>query len=468
MSTRRTSFLAALVLGLLASCARAHDHHDDEVMSEENLAKPIDTILWMHVLVQIIAWGFMFPIGMVLGLAKSKYHVPLQATTFALTIGGYVLGHSHGGRAFPSTFHGVFANILVIFIITQLSLGIYLKLHIHEKTLRPYVVPFHSVIGKLWPVLGWTQMLLGAMTLRGYCMGGHTPQCLAHYIMGSAFIGYGILLAVAMYAGAAWLRRTGHSQEWFDSWVIFLWGIVNTFTEHRGSLTSWSHKDLQHTMLGVLWWTGGGLGIFLSRGGRRSVVPAVIIMMTGWAMSAHEQAMPISTKVHAIFGVVLGSAGLARVVEICFVLGDKPTQSPNSTDESTGRRALKSFQHFPPFLLVAGGLLFMSATDEELEYVMSLEIDHVTYTLMMISLAFIIYLYAVSLINLYFISGKNGSAGGAIAIGDADSTKGYQSVPPTPTRTKRPEYPGVMHDEEAYEMNGPSGHYADEPPSPDR
>lgn len=90
-------------------------------------------------------------------------------------------------------------------------------------------------------------MLLGAMTLRGYCMDGATPQCLAHYIMGSAFIGYGILLALAMYVGAEWLKRTGHSQEWFDSWVIFLWGIVNTFTEHRGSLTKWSHKDLQHT-----------------------------------------------------------------------------------------------------------------------------------------------------------------------------------------------------------------------------
>lgn len=90
-------------------------------------------------------------------------------------------------------------------------------------------------------------MLFGALTLRGYCMGEATGQCLAHYIMGSAFIGYGILLALAMYVGAEWLRRTGHSQEWFDSWVIFLWGIVNTFTEHRGSLTKWSHKDLQHT-----------------------------------------------------------------------------------------------------------------------------------------------------------------------------------------------------------------------------
>ena len=66
-------------------------------------------------------------------------------------------------------------------------------------------------------------------------------------------------------------------------------GIINTFTMHQGG--PWSNKDMQHTMLvrvslyidetranhqGVLWWAGGLLGIFLSRGGRRSFVPAVM------------------------------------------------------------------------------------------------------------------------------------------------------------------------------------------------
>jgi hypothetical protein len=56
--------------------------------------------------------------------------------------------------------------------------------------------------------------------------------------------------------------------------------MVNTFTEHHGG--AWSVKDMQHTyvssdnclskrdqpicrVLGVLWWAGGALGIFLSR-----------------------------------------------------------------------------------------------------------------------------------------------------------------------------------------------------------
>lgn len=113
--------------------------------------------------------------------------------------------------------------------------------------------------------------------------------------MGSAFIGYATILVIMLNLGGNWLKRTGCSQEMLDSSVITVWGIINTFTEHHGG--PWTHKDMQHTMMGVLWWAGGMLGIFLSRKGRRSFVPAVIIVMTGWGMSAHEQDLMISSKV---------------------------------------------------------------------------------------------------------------------------------------------------------------------------
>jgi hypothetical protein len=89
----------------------------------------------------------------------------------------------HGGRQFLASAHGKFANILLIPIAAQLVLGVYLKLHIHERTLRPLAVRVHGVIGKSYPVLGWVQMLFGAIVFRGYCRGGALPQCLAHYIM---------------------------------------------------------------------------------------------------------------------------------------------------------------------------------------------------------------------------------------------------------------------------------------------
>ncbi|KAG7094232.1 hypothetical protein E1B28_007838 [Marasmius oreades] len=405
-----------------ATLLLAHDHHDE--LPEDNDTRPIDTVLWIHIFLQAFVWGVLFPVGMVLGLSKSRWHVPLQGTGFLLTAGGYVLGHAHKGRAFLEGAHGKMANIMFIPISSQLLLGIYLKLHIHEQTLRPYAVKLHGVIGKAYPILGWVQMLFGAITVGGYCRGGHLGQCLAHYIMGSGFIAYGIIMCIMFLVGENWVRRSGRSPEWWDSWVIMLWGIVNTFTEHRGR--SWSVKDMQHTVLGVLWWTGGALGIFLARNNQRNVVPGIIIILTGWGMSDHAQELMISTKVHATFGYTLILAGVARIIEVCYFVprytsindsaaidgddgGSDHTLAATTTEVEGGGKAVagRAFRHLPSFLLVSAGLLFMSATDEELRYVHSVEMDHVTYILIMFSVSFILYTLVVSLIHLYTTSGRN-------------------------------------------------------------
>ncbi|KAI0794264.1 hypothetical protein C8Q74DRAFT_1194204 [Fomes fomentarius] len=435
-----TRHLATLcIILLLAVLTAAHEHHDE--ITEEQQNAPIDTILWLHIFLQAAVWGVLFPTGMVLGLSRSRWHVPLQSLGFALTAAGYILGHSHGGRAFRAGAHGKFANILFVPIALQLFLGVYLKLHIHEKTLRPWAVRLHGVVGKLYPILAWVQMLFGAIAFRGYCRGGNLGQCLAHHIMGSSFIGYGTVMAILLLVGEGWVRRSGRSPDWWDSWVIMLW-VLNTFTEHHGG--TWSVKDMQHSILGVVWWAGGILGIFLSRNNQRSVVPAMIIILTGWAMSDHAQALMLSTKVHAIFGYTLMSAGLTRIIEVCFV-APKYTQESIESDahsehtldasrdelSSSANTPMRAFRHLPPFLLVASGVLFMSATDEELHFAHDQGMDHVTYILIMFSIAFLLYTLIVSLINLYAISGRNApsAASGDGAIELTQSNKWYAPVP---------------------------------------
>lgn len=461
-SGRNSLFAFAIFtqLGLLVS---AHPHHGDGGNSEA----PIDAILWIHIIVQLAVWGGLFGVGMVLGITRSKWHVPVQSVAYLMTAAGYILGHSHKGRSFSESAHGSAANFILFPLLAQLLLGIYLKLHIHEQSIRPWAVVLHGIIGKSWLILGWVQMLFGVIVLRGYCGKEALGQCLAHYIMGSAFIGYGVLLAIVLLAGGGrvWYGKrwkdggkgekivSPRSQEWWDGWVIMLWGIVNTFTEHHGPLTKWSHKDMQHTTLGVIWWAGGALAIFLARKGKRTVVPALIIIMTGWAMSSHSQAMEISTKVHSIFGVVLMSAGVARIIEITFVLKDAASVVEDGVRQPDGKGVeIQAFQHLPPFLLVAGGVLFMSATDEELKAVVGIDMDHVTYILLMLSLAFIIYLYANLLLHIYATTGRNGK-GKSVA---SASAAGYSPLPlrvdstltvpsaatPTTAFTPAPAYPG--------------------------
>jgi hypothetical protein len=45
-----------------------------------------------------------------------------------------------------------------------------------------------------------------------------TGQCLAHYIMGSGFIAYGVIIAIIFLVGESWVKRTGRSPEFWDSW----------------------------------------------------------------------------------------------------------------------------------------------------------------------------------------------------------------------------------------------------------
>jgi hypothetical protein len=283
-------------------------------------------------------------------MIKNRWHVPLQVFGTALAILGYFLGHMHKGRQFiPNNVHASFANILYFLLFGQVILGGYLKLHLEKGIhgrIRPVIRILHSINGKAFPIASWVQMLFGGITTLGFCQGDHLGQCLAHFIMGSAFITYGILLTILLLVGQLWLKRTGRSQEFFDSVVIAAWGCVNTFTEHRWG-TAWVRNDWQHTTMGIIWWAAGLAGVWLSRGRdgspKRNFIPGFVILMTGWAMSSHPQELPISAMTHKIFGYSLMGVGVTRIIEVSFILNDKNGISENGYDSH-------SFQYLPIFV----------------------------------------------------------------------------------------------------------------------
>ncbi|KAL8782866.1 MAG: hypothetical protein Q9213_005043 [Squamulea squamosa] len=339
---------------------------------------------------------------MVLGIVRSRFHVPLQTLGALLSLLGYILGHLHRGRQFAPNIHASFATLLMSLLLIQVLLGIYLKLHLSSSfhaSIRPYTILSHGIIGKTMPVVSWVQMLFGGITALGFCRADHTGQCLAHFIMGSAFIAYGMVLTILLLVGQMWLRRTGRSQEFFDSLLIAAWGCINTFTEHRWG-GPWVKNDLQHTSMGIVWWCAGLLGVWLSRkrDGRpkRNLIPAMVILITGWAMSAHPQGLMLSTHVHTVFGYTLMAAGAARVVEIAFVLRDA-----GSVDAEGNGDEASSWQYLTPFLLVASGFLFMGATEEQMAMLSEAHVSHVSYILILYSVAFLLFLFVSMLLNLY-------------------------------------------------------------------
>jgi hypothetical protein len=375
-----------------------HEHH--EMPSGEYVTgDPIDGILWAHIFIMGLTFGIIFPTGLVLGLTRNRFHVPLQITGGVLAITGYVLGHSHKGRQFDAhNIHAVFSTWVMVMAALQITIGVILKLHIEKGILgriRRILLKVHMVNAVLLPIVSWVQMGFGVITIPGWCHADHLGQCLAHGIMGSSFIAYGYILTIMLYVGEGWLQRRGRSQEFYDSLVITLWGIVNTFTEHRWG-QSWSHGDFQHTSMGIVWWTAGLVGLYLSwdrvlNKPRRNHIPAMVMIFTGYAMSQHSQHLEVSTQVHFIFGVALMGAGLVRIIEISFVLQDNP---------HTGRY-VRSWQFLTPFLLVLSGMIFMGATEEQMQFLDALGVMHASYLLVISSVACILFLLILFLTNLY-------------------------------------------------------------------
>lgn len=398
--TKGAWYLTAAVL-LFAPMALAHEHNQENISEGDAMSMdPIDTTLWIHIFIQMLAFGVLFPFGMVLGMVKSRWHVPVQVVASAIAILGAFLGHSHGGREFSDNVHSHFGDTVYGLLFAQIVLGVYLKLHIERGFLgriRKWVVLAHGINGKVFPVVSWVQLLFGGITALGFCQDDHLGQCVAHFIMGSAFIAYGTVLTIMLLAGQLWLRRTGRSQEFFDSALIAAWGCVNTFTEHRWG-QAWSTNDWEHTAMGIVWWCAGLAGIWLSRGRdgtpRRNFIPGFVLIITGWSMSAHPQHSMASSGLHTMFGYTLMAAGLTRIIEVSFVLQDK-------TGVSKAGDEVNSFQYVPVFLLYASGYLFMGATEEQMELLDKSPMDHVAYILILYSLAFLTFLFVCLLLHIY-------------------------------------------------------------------
>ncbi|KAF5006998.1 hypothetical protein FDECE_6646 [Fusarium decemcellulare] len=394
--------LAGFSIALFTTVAQAHDHDTSHIPEGETVSlEPLDTVLWIHIFIQMLAYGVIFPIGMVLGMTKNRFHVPTQAVGTLLAIVGFFLGHAHKGREFiPNHVHGKFAHILQLLLAAQVILGVYLKGHWEKGIngrIRKFIRPCHSFIGKAMPILSWTQMIFGGITALGFCQGDHLGQCAAHFIMGGAFIAYGIVLTIILLVGQLWIRSRGRSQEFYDSAVIAAWGCVNTFTEHRWG-TDWVKNDWQHTTMGIIWWCAGLAGVWLSKdrdgNPKRNFIPGFVILITGWAMSAHPQELMVSAATHTMFGYTLMAVGLTRIIEISFVLRDAHSISEDG-------RSANSFQFIPVFLMYAAGFLFMSATEEQMNLVAGSAMDHVSYILIIFSLASLLFLFTNMLVHLW-------------------------------------------------------------------
>jgi len=241
-------------------------------------------------------------------------------------------------------------------------------------------------------IAAFVQFLSGTSVYTGICRGNYLNGCLAHLIKGGIFWAYGLasfgrFLGIYAEFGWAWnipFREGSYSFEFVESFVIFLYGVTNTWMERFGAApgSPFSTKQIQHISIAVMFWFGGLVGMAIesrrfkkwlgasvyeaspessqirepsSYRGSFNPLPAIIIGVTGAAMSAHHQTYLFQVKIHALWGYFLVGFAVLRCLTY-FFLWLKPSTSHLPSRPPT--EAVSSF------LLACGGLVFMFSTEQ--------------------------------------------------------------------------------------------------------
>ncbi|KDQ16101.1 hypothetical protein BOTBODRAFT_31175 [Botryobasidium botryosum FD-172 SS1] len=246
-------------------------------------------------------------------------------------------------------------------------------------------------------VYAYTLVLSGATVYTGICRGNYINGCMAHLIKGSIFLLYGVL-TFARYLGAfadlgwAWnrlphtvRRRQPPSAEMVESSLIFLYGVTNTWMERFGAEpgSPYTTKQVQHISIAVMFWFAGLVGMGLESGlirrllsapavhadgrareqipqpasalGSFNPFPALVIGVTGAAMSAHHQTYLFQVQIHALWGYLLLAFAVLRFFTY-FFLWLRPPRSVLPSRPPT--EALASF------FLACGGFTFILSTEQ--------------------------------------------------------------------------------------------------------
>ncbi|KAF8529221.1 hypothetical protein BU17DRAFT_37380 [Hysterangium stoloniferum] len=244
-------------------------------------------------------------------------------------------------------------------------------------------------------LLAFAQLLSGITVYSGICRENYLNGCMAHLIKGGIFWCYG-LLSFGRYLGAwadlgwAWNRlpsrraRNVPSAETIESGVIFLYGITNVWMERFGAEpgSPFTTKQLQHISIATMFWFAGALGMALesktfrrwlavraisvvsadeqiaappSYAGSFNPFPALVIGITGVAMSAHHQTYLFQVQIHALWGFLLTGFAVLRCLTYFFLWLRPPHSALPSRPPS---EAIASF------FLACGGLVFILSTEQ--------------------------------------------------------------------------------------------------------
>ncbi|KAJ7109563.1 cytoplasmic protein [Mycena crocata] len=246
-------------------------------------------------------------------------------------------------------------------------------------------------------IAGFGLFLTGIVIYTGGCRQKYINGCLAHIIskciqfiaQGGIFWSYGLIsfarfLGWCSELGWAWNRApsSGYpTAEFVESFLIFFYGITNTWMERFSALPGdpYTTKQIQHIGIAVMFWFAGLLGMAVeSKSFRKWLAassvktsepaaehtkytlslnpfPAIVFGVTGSVMAAHFQTYLFQVQIHALWGNLIFAFAILRCATYCFLWVAPPRSTLPSRPPT---EALGSF------FLACGGASFIFSTEE--------------------------------------------------------------------------------------------------------
>ncbi|TGO45335.1 hypothetical protein BOTNAR_0678g00080 [Botryotinia narcissicola] len=317
--------------------------------------------------------------GIVLGIIRSRWHVPVQTGGLVLAITGHLLGHAHGGREFRPNAHSRFANLLVTWLLAQVICGLYLKLHLKHKCwaqIRTFVLGAHAVFGIAMPILSWIQVVLGGFTAAGICHGSNTGQCVARIGSGNAIIGVGLLLLVFQEDNCCGLAS--HSSSIYalqPALIIASSNMILLVDWFYGASTRRSFLDI--ISIGLIWLFAIALAIYLDQTSKsrflRKYIIGILLFVNGWYITA-DRAHDSSMVLYGALGFSIQIAGVTNLIADMFTDPSVSTKYPH-------HRLAKFSRLLTSYFLTASGFLFMGTNKEQMRLLSSGKMPAVAYVL---------------------------------------------------------------------------------------
>ncbi|KUJ15592.1 uncharacterized protein LY89DRAFT_670144 [Mollisia scopiformis] len=170
----------------------SHKLHNNTVPLETNYLDAqfhVAAALWVHIILMTAASIFMLPMIIVFRDRNHPWYIACRvATVISMVLGTAATYVEKNGLL--SSSHGAMGYIVIFLVVAYLFNNVWHRRSSIPRLTNKVRLVFQHVIFAVLPILFYVEILLGVITLLGFCSSPYTQQCFGHLGIGSLYLLY--------------------------------------------------------------------------------------------------------------------------------------------------------------------------------------------------------------------------------------------------------------------------------------